>query len=162
MVSEARRKYYHMSKRKLPVGTTLVPSGRPPLWQKIEDALEERRPAEMLSRTAAVYLTRTLDFELYGLVRGYVYEVQPEGRPQEHDVHWIGQLQRSSKKHELMFPTMEYMDWTKKTLDYLCAHYWFGEAGPKPIWEFLVPSAVITKALWHPRQPDVMDTLTAI
>lgn len=133
------------------VGDQLVPSGKPYLARVIEDALESRRPPEMLSRTAAVYLAPNLDFELYGQVSGYIYEVRAEGRPQQHDVHWIGGLQRSQQKKDMTFPPIEWLDWTKKNLDYLCANYWYGEPSISPVWEFLVPSAVITRLLGRNR-----------
>jgi hypothetical protein len=142
------RYFYHVSRRQFDTGTRLTPSGKPYLGPKIEAALEQRRPAEMLSRTEAVYLAPNYhNFRLYGQLSGYVYRVQPEGKVEGHDVHWIGELQRSAGKRDMTFPPTEYMDWTERTLDYLCANYWWGEPSDRPVWEYLAPAAVIVKVL---------------
>jgi len=153
IMAEAKlpRYFYHVSRRELPVGTQLVPSGKAPLALPIEDALEKRRPEQMLSRKAVVYLAPNREFNLYGQVGGYVYRVQPEGQVDVHDVHWIGELQRSAQKRDMTFPPDHYMDWTDKTLTFLCAHYWWGEASDRPVWEYLTPSATILKVFGRSR-----------
>jgi hypothetical protein len=47
--------FYHMSRELLPVGTEVAGNGRDKIDPKIEDALEARKPAGMLSRRDVVY-----------------------------------------------------------------------------------------------------------
>jgi hypothetical protein len=77
----------------------------------------------------------------------HVFQVEPIGDVQVHDVSWIRELQRSLDKNNLTFPPIEWMDWNENTLRYLCRHYWYGEASHQPVWEYLVPEARVVKAV---------------
>ena len=145
----ARKYYYHVSRRKMAIGQTILPSGKVSLGPNIENALEQRRPPEMLARNQAVFLAPHTEFNLYGMgpTATNVYQVTVDSHPEPHDVHWIGQLQRAQNKRGMTFPPADWMDWNDKTLRYLCANYWFAEPSMQPVWEYLAPQATIVKVL---------------
>ena len=45
------------------------------------------------------------------------------------------------------FPPIEWLDWNRNTLRYLCSHYWFGEPSQHPVWEYLTPRATVVKII---------------
>jgi hypothetical protein len=158
IISETRRprRFFHCSRKTLATGDAIKPSGRLALHPRIETALEQHRPSDMLARNTVVYLAPTMDFNLYGLVGGRFYEVRPVARIEAHDVAWIGQLQRSLKKSDMTFPPIEWLDWNEKNLRYLCSNYWYAEPSEAPVWEYLTPSATVTKVLQTPK--DVLES----
>jgi hypothetical protein len=107
-LSEIRqRAYYHGSKRRFPVGFILRPqsdgyvqagTGHADLDDDIlrtEQILEQYRPAEMISRRAAVFLVARPDADLIDMVGGdsaFIYRVAPIGQVCKASMFWYAKI----------------------------------------------------------------------
>jgi hypothetical protein len=74
---------YHMSRAVLAIGCEIKGDGGDKIDRRIEDELQARKPAGMLSRRDAVYARPAPDFCRCGIMdAGYIYRVRPTGAPQ--------------------------------------------------------------------------------
>ena len=137
---------YHMSATLLAESCVLVPNGRNKVDAEIEQALEDRRPTDCLSRRDAVFSRPDLDLSKCGLSRGFLYEVELEA-PQIHDQAWIGKLQASLVKRRQKMSQSNYLAWSPGLLDTIAGRYWSGQRFETPFLEFLTPTALVVKRL---------------
>ena len=144
--------FYHMSRELLPVGTEVAGNGRDKIDPKIEDALEARKPAGMLSRRDAVYARPRPDFSRCGIINaGYIHRVRLTGTPQRHDLNWLLPMQMAlfKEKYRIQYPerSKHYPEWTDALIEECCAGYWSGEASDSPVWECLALTFIVEEVL---------------
>lgn len=150
------RTFYHGTNRKwLGVGDVLRPGGMPDfnsrsrdydmkICGRTEDAFEKRRPPGMIPRREAVFLIDELSHETAsrsGAREGVLLEVEVEGVVERSDVHWWA----------LVFDEVyQGREADRKLVARMIDAYWRGEPSDKPLWEYRVRSAVVTRV--HPME----------
>jgi hypothetical protein len=144
--------FYHMSTAPLSVGTEIRGNGKDKIDSRIENELEARKPAGMLSRQDAVYARPVPDFSRCGIINaGYIYRVRLTGIPQRHDLNWLGPMQQALLKEKYLSQYPErfehYPDWTDDLIAKCCSAYWEGAESDSPMWESLAPSFTVVEIL---------------
>lgn len=139
------KSYNRIAKGKKPIGYVFRRNGTAPLakdYAKVEDILERYKPTEKLSRNEAVNMRDDRNFSMMGIDaydEGYVHQVQPLGDVTEHDVEWIGALQRRYPKSGM--PIKEkYADLSDQEL---AENYWNGVKSKFPSMEFHATEATV-------------------
>ena len=143
---------YHMSRAVLAIGDEIKGDGGDKIDRRIEDELQARKPAGMLSRRDAVYARPAPDFSRCGIMdAGYIYRVRPTGAPQRHDLNWLGPLQMALLKQKYLsqYPERfkDYPDWTDDLVEECCSAYWSGTESDSPVWECLAPAFTVEEIL---------------
>lgn len=137
--------YNRIAKDKKPIGHVFTRSGPPPLekdYALVETLLERRRPKDKLSRNEAVNMRNDRNFSMMGIDaydHGYVHEVEPVGEVTEHDVEWIGALQRRYPKSGVNLPDK----YPKLSDDEIVDRYWNGTKSASPSMEFHAKEAKV-------------------
>lgn len=149
----AQPKYYHGSYDFLPNGTILTPDKGNFMGTFSQDEmdshfkLEQFRPSNYLSRNKAVYMSRDIDdIDLSGGATDHIYEVQPLGKVERHDLNWMTEIDiiisdawDSGTQEE-----QETLDKVKNS----ALNYWKGVPHyNESVWEYLVLSAEILQEL---------------
>ena len=153
-------RYYHGSENKLGVGTILEPQkGYGSRWgdSLFFMVLEMYRPSGMLSHAKAIFMVDNLnDIDNAGGSTDWIYEVQPLGKVEAHDLNWgseidsyissySGRISFSMLDHELKQPEHQKL---RETLENLARNYWYGEEHyDEAVWEYLTPKARIINTL---------------
>ncbi len=163
--------FYHMSQALLGGGTEIRGDGRNKIEASIENELETRRPAGMLSRRDAVYARPVPDFSRCGIIKaGYIYRVALNGSPERHDLNWLRPMQLAifKMKHGSAHPVLvkAYPDWSSDLIAKCCSGYWEGAETKSVVWEYLAPSFTVLERLsdrtinvaatrggWNPTNP---------
>lgn len=137
--------YYRIEKDRKPIGYTFHRSGPAPLekgFPLLEALLEQRRPEDKLSRKKAVNMRNDRDFSMMGIDTfdlGFVHQVEPNGSVTEHDVAWIGALQRRQLNGTVTlkdkYPNLSDNELVDK--------YWSGVRSSSPSMEFHTLEAVV-------------------
>jgi hypothetical protein len=133
--------YYHGSDKELPVGTVLT--GRQDEyesawghqdWYKI---LEAHRPPHMLSHKESVFMCDNPDdLDAAGGGTEYMFELQPIGRVEKHDMNWT---------NEISMLVEDPVENEEKIIE-AANNYWNGIPHVnESLWEYLTPSAKILK-----------------
>lgn len=135
-----------MSAVELAEGRVLRPNGLDKVDPEIEQALEDRKPIDCLSRRNAVFCRPDLDLSKCGLTGGFLYEVEVEA-PQVRDQAWIGKLEMSLFKRRNNMTQSLYLTWSPELLDDIAGRYWSGVLYQEPFLELLTPTAVVIKRL---------------
>jgi hypothetical protein len=113
----------------------------------VEEALEERRPRNSLSRYRAVFSAETTDFHRFGLHGGFIHRVLVEPSVEVHDLYWIGKLMAAESNSRAGLTQSASLSWAQEVIDSLCSRYWSGEESPDPIWEYLSAEAVVAQLI---------------
>jgi hypothetical protein len=141
----------------LPNGTILKPHGEHKEWNPVIDQyLESFRPQGMLSRHQAVFMVDsiwTLPDVGMDMEDGWVYEVNPMGKVENHDVGWYVQLHHLFDGIRNIEELQERMEWDDSYdigREY-ASNYWHGVDFGEGAWEYLTPSAKIIdyKGSWE-------------
>mgnify|MGYP000515968433 CR=1 FL=1 len=144
-------KLYHMSKDKFSTGDAIFGTDRDKVDPRIEEAFERFRPTGYLSRREAVFCRDDADFHRCGIDGGYIYTVSSKNALQVHDLSWLQFPQKalSKQKYKDPFPfgMANYPDWNEKLLKDCSTSYWSGESTEDPVWEYLLPSAIVCEVL---------------
>ncbi len=138
--------YFHGSGIALPKGTILVPRGIEG-WKNDPSHLkvEAFRPHQFLSREKAVFMSQDLDeLDLSGASTNHVYEVQPLGPVQKHDINWLSEIDMVIS--ELADGRDQEDEDVIEEIEKIAKKYWMGEPyDGESVWEFLTPSAKVIK-----------------
>jgi hypothetical protein len=151
-----------MSACLLSVDTEIKGTGRDKIDPRIEDELQARKPAGMLSRRDAVYARPVPDFSRCGIIKsGYIYRVQLTGTPQRHDLNWLNSMQMALLKEKFLTKYPEgfkhHPDWTRELVEKCCSAYWAGDESDAPVWECLAPAFTVVEILSN-RPVNVVET----
>lgn len=136
---------YHGSDRRFPIGTILRPSREKILGAWIENHLEKRRPANKVSRLDAVYMASD---QRFSDVFTYLYEVEPIGPAQRHDLGCLWELMRFRMKwyHERRRERLPSV--LPRDLAQAIDNYWNGKpCGPVGAWEYLAKGARVVNVV---------------
>ena len=130
-------RYYHGSFDKLPIGTILTPrSNYEQNWahNNFYRVLEKYRPPTMIAHRNAVFMCDNLDdIDNSGSPLKYVYEVQPLGVVQKHDMNWSSEIDYLSDQKA-----------PEEKLREAAINYWNGQPHfNESVWEYLTPKAKI-------------------
>lgn len=139
---------FHRSQEPLKIGDILSGRGLPNNDQRIEDALEARRPPSIISRRNAVFMSADQASTLNGVHGSWVYRFKPIGEVYKADNQWYGQLQKAIMKEKYKigsqaFAVKGYPDWTDELVDQTCRNYWSGQASDAPNWEYFAARAEV-------------------
>ncbi len=130
--------HWHASAIELPIGTVLSP--RPDFemrWQCYSAGriLEDMRPETSLAHRDAVFLCdNAQDTDNCGAHTEWLFGVIIEGAAERHDLTWASEIERLVSDGSP--PDC-------REVRILARRYWSGEASEDPVWEHLVPRAVI-------------------
>lgn len=156
--------YFHMSKKKLKVGTKLCARGGPRVDPTVEGIIEGRRKPQQIKRSDAIFVAETKDVSRLGLPfdHGYLLTVEPDGRIERRDANWIGELQRRHKPPRGVKPDPGLKQLTDETI---ADKYLAGKMSPSPAPEVLCDSATVVDVvdeLSAVRRPKLADTLKEV
>lgn len=132
-----QRKYYHATNKNFPIGFILLPNPEyQQKWEKTDfySVLEKHRPPHMLRHANAVFMVDDLEtIDATGAPINYIYEVQPLGPVQQHDLNW---------SHEISM--LLDLGGTPEEIAKAAENYWNGVPHyNETAWEFLTTSARI-------------------
>lgn len=130
--------HWHASAIELPVGTVLSP--RPDYEMRWSSycagrILEDERPGTCLAHREAVFLCdNQQDTDNCGGQTEWLFGVVVEGDAERHDLAWASEI-------ECLLSN----GWPSDSPEVknLARRYWTGDASEDPVWEYLVPSAVV-------------------
>jgi hypothetical protein len=149
--SEGGQKFYHVSNEAMHDGTVLTPTGKQ--WSDADKIIEKYRPAGYLSRQQAVFMFPSFEDAdnvgltgIEGIVEGYLYEVEPIGDRQWHNVWWYDQIVRDLRDYEVRGGAIDEEEFEANIRE-VARRYWEGEDGPGSGWEVLAPKARIIRYL---------------
>lgn len=134
---------YHASRLYHPIGEMLVPMpGYDSRWGMCSfyRILESLKPEGMLSHHQAVFLCDNMDdLDNAGGIIDFIYAVSPEAVPERHDMFWSTKI--TCLADELGLPLEQCIQHP----DIIAAahNYWQSIASDMPLWEYLVPKAVV-------------------
>lgn len=131
--------FFHGSMIRLEVGTILLPQEKyAESWGSTSfcDALEHHRPADMIAHKDAVFMCQSdEDVDLAGGGTEWLFEVEPVGKIQRHDLNWSSEIScLTSDGHAID------SDEVKRAAE----AYWSGLAHhDENVWEYLAVAARI-------------------
>jgi hypothetical protein len=135
---QAKTRYYHGSNKPLKPGTVLTPGKgggfqtlSHPAFQAHEQAMEDVRPKNRISRQNCIYMCGSPDdVARAGGGSQYIYEVTPKGQVDKSDQAWFGSSDDLSNPES--FDAIN--------------NYWSGAPYPdsrESLWEYRTRSAVV-------------------
>lgn len=143
--------YFHRSTEPLDVGAILRPRGLLNNDLEIERMFEDARPARLLSRFNAVFMTADVRSRLNGVHGNHIYRVAPAGLIGMHDNVWYGEVQKAGLKRKHNSPLLAgYPEWKPDVLAAFVQRYWSGEPSTAPNWEYLASSAEVLNLVEGP------------
>jgi len=130
--------HWHASAVELPVGTILSP--RPEYESRWASycagrVLEDARPDGMLAHRDAVFLCdNQQDTDNCGGQTEWLFGIVVDAETQRHDLAWASEIESLISN-----------GWPSDCprIAELARRYWTGEPSPDPVWEHLVPRAVV-------------------
>ena len=137
-------KFYHGSYDKFDVGQVLTPredqyekNWGPNNWYQ---ALEEHRPPAYLQHSRSVFMVgNDDDIDVAGGATDYVYEVQPVGNVERHDLNWASEI-------SYLFDAGH--DENSDAIKEAALNYWKGVPHHnESVWEYLAPEVKIVGVL---------------
>ncbi len=142
LVSESRdspNRFYHGSTDELPIGTILKPrTDYEKNWENTDFywILENFRPEGMLAHKDSVFMCDNPDdVDAAGGGTEYLFEVQPLGIVEKHDLNWSS---------EISMLVSEGADELDSRVEDAAYNYWHGVPHPdETLWEYLTPAAKI-------------------
>ena len=162
----ATKKFYHGSPQPLAEGKVYrvrqwKASDQGGVDKQVEDVLEKYRPKNAIPRYKAFYMTASKykNMDEFGGVTDYVYQVEPVGRVEKHDLQWVNDLDVVLRREFLDDDTTSY-SWhmppiyaseKEETEEMLARNYWSGELYPFKPWrliEYLTPSFRVIKLVY--------------
>jgi len=143
-VTEATQKYYHGSHDKFEVGEILTP-GEDDYEEGMENVewyhiLHQHRPMESRQHSWSVFMTGNEDdIDVAGGSTDYVYEVEPIGDVERHDINWASEI-------SYLLDAGHKPD--SNEIKEAAANYWAGKPHHnEQVWEYLAPKAKIVGML---------------
>ena len=143
-VTEATQKYYHGSHDKFEVGEILTP-GEDDYEEGMENVewyhiLHQHRPMESRQHSWSVFMTGNEDdIDVAGGSTDYVYEVEPIGDVERHDINWASEISYLLDKGH---------DAESDEVKEAASNYWAGKPHHnEQVWEYLAPKAKIVGVL---------------
>ena len=152
-VTEATQKFYHGSHDQFEVGEILTP-GEDEYEEGMENVewyhvLHQHRPMESRQHSWSVFMTGNEDdIDVAGGSTDYVYEVEPIGDVERHDINWAS---------EISYLLDAGHDHNSAEIAEAAANYWAGKPHHnEQVWEYLAPKARIVSVLdeaWEIKVP---------
>ena len=152
-VTEATQKFYHGSHDQFEVGEILTP-GEDEYEEGMENVewyhvLHQHRPMESRQHSWSVFMTGNEDdIDVAGGSTDYVYEVEPIGDVERHDINWAS---------EISYLLDAGHDHDSAEIAEAAANYWAGKPHHnEQVWEYLAPKARIVSVLdeaWEIKVP---------
>ena len=132
------QKYYHGSFTKLKNGTILRPNPNYEQdWSHTDfySVLEFYRPKNMISHKNAVFMCGDIDdVDLAGGATAFIYEVEPLGIVEKHDLNWSSEISMLAEEPRK----------NSEELKIAAMHYWNGDPHTdEQVWEYLTTNARI-------------------
>ena len=152
-VTEATQKFYHGSHDQFEVGEILTP-GEDEYEEGMENVewyhvLHQHRPMESRQHSWSVFMVADEDdIDVAGGATDYVYEVEPVGDVERHDINWAS---------EISYLLDAGHDHDSAEIAEAAANYWAGKPHHnEQVWEYLAPKARIVSVLdeaWEIKVP---------
>jgi hypothetical protein len=152
-LTEATQKYYHGSHDQFEVGEILTP-GEDEYEEGMENVewyhvLHQHRPMESRQHSWSVFMVADEDdIDVAGGATDYVYEVEPVGDVERHDINWAS---------EISYLLDAGHDHDSAEIAEAAANYWAGKPHHnEQVWEYLAPKARIVGVLdeaWKVKVP---------
>lgn len=147
-------KYLHASLEILEVGTILkAKENYEQHWENTDfyQKLEQYRPKDMLAHKNAVFMCASAE-DLDNCIGGeYIFEITPESRIERHDLNWSTEVSCLVGDNA-----------SEEKIKEAALNYWNGiEHKNESLWEYLTPSAIITKVHLYDDYQDEKEMMPA-